>query len=71
MRTTLLRILFPLAFLIFPVMYVIILGPAVPQILGTFGGSYVCRCRIGNLLAVVRYLLAVSGSYWRRKRMEG
>jgi len=28
-------------------------------------------CRIGNLLAVVRYVLAVSESYWRRERMEG
>jgi len=33
------KMLFPMVFLIFPAMYVIILGPAIPQVLGTFGGS--------------------------------
>lgn len=35
---TLLRMLFPMVFLIFPAMYMILLGPAIPQVVGTFGG---------------------------------
>jgi tight adherence protein C len=31
--------LFPMVFLIFPAMYVIILGPAVPTIFASFGGK--------------------------------
>jgi len=30
--------LFPMVFLIFPAMYVIILGPASPPVVGIFGG---------------------------------
>jgi tight adherence protein C len=33
------KMLFPMVFLIFPAMYVIILGPAIPTVWGTFGGS--------------------------------
>ena len=33
-----LKMLFPMAFLIFPSLYVVILGPAIPQILSSFGG---------------------------------
>ena len=32
------KMLFPMVFLIFPAMYVIILGPAIPQVFSTFGG---------------------------------
>jgi tight adherence protein C len=33
------KMLFPMVFLIFPAMYVIILGPAIPTVWGTFGGK--------------------------------
>lgn len=33
------KMLFPMVFLIFPAMYVIILGPAIPTVWGTFGGG--------------------------------
>jgi hypothetical protein len=36
-----LRTLGPMAFLISPGMYVSILGPAIPQVVNTFGGPYV------------------------------
>jgi len=42
-HTTTLRTLGPMAFLISSGMYVSILGPAIPPIVGTFGGPYVCR----------------------------
>ncbi len=38
-QTTSLRMLFPRVFLIFPAMYVIVRSPAIPQVVGTFGGS--------------------------------
>ncbi len=41
-----------MAFLISSGMYVSILGPAIPPIVGTFGGPYVCR-----------YLLSLSPAY--------
>jgi len=33
------KMLFPMVFLIFPAMYVIILGPAIPTIFSSFGGQ--------------------------------
>ncbi len=38
-QTTLPRMLFPMVFLIFPAMYVIIRSPAIRQVADTFGGS--------------------------------
>jgi tight adherence protein C len=33
------KMLFPMVFLIFPAMYVIILGPAIPTVVSTMGGQ--------------------------------
>lgn len=34
-----LKMLFPMAFLIFPALYVVILGPAVPRLIDSLGGG--------------------------------